>query len=88
MKHGSKCGIPPVELPREELNHTRLRRSAKNDEGRTLELIVVLSKGLLDQYGDKEATDKTSKRRPLIERYESVYKTPGFFMLLSNSPKS
>ena len=41
----------------------------------TLELIVVLSSGMLTQYESKEATSKHERVRPLLERYESVYKS-------------
>ena len=41
----------------------------------TLELIIVLSKGMLDKYEAKDASSKGERFKPLLERYESVYKT-------------
>ena len=59
-------------------NSTHLRRR-RSDDPETLELIIVLSSGLLEQYGKKDATSKTEKVRPLLERYEAVYKSRVYF---------
>ena len=74
LKEGKKCGMDLPSLLHEGHNSTHLRRR-RSDDPETLELIIVLSSGLLEQYGKKDATSKTEKVRPLLERYESVYKS-------------
>ena len=77
LKEGRKCGMDlPSTLLHQNSTHLRRRRS---DDPETLELIIVLSSGLLEQYGKKDATSKTEKVRPLLERYEAVYKSREFF---------
>ena len=45
----------------------------RETEDKYIELIIVVSKGLVDKYKLKNATDKTSRLRPVYHRYESVH---------------
>ena len=62
--------VPQITSNDLEKPSKRLRREA---EDKYIELIIVVSNGLVRKYESKNATDKTSRLRPVFHRYESVH---------------
>ena len=72
---GKSCGkeyFTPAgsELEILSQNHTRLRRDTTD---KYIELMIVISHGLVKQYKEKNATDLNGKLSPVIGRYEKVH---------------